>query len=471
MKNRSQKRGIMGNSSIFTLAILFLLFTACNSNQKKQKTSENQNPEKSTQVNHPEWSKNAVIYEVNIRQYTEEGTFEAFEEHLPRLKELGVDILWLMPIHPIGEKNRKGTLGSYYSVKDYKGINPNFGNKKDFRELVDKIHNMDMKIILDWVANHSAWDNKLIKKHPEWYTTDSSGNFQAPVDDWTDVADLNYDNQKLQKYMTGAMKYWVKKFDIDGYRCDVAGMVPVSFWNNTHEELDKIKDVFMLAEANDVELHNRAFDMTYAWDLHFLMNDVAKGKKNANDLAEKMKNDLKKYPANAYRMMFTSNHDENTWKGTVDERLKGGVKNFAMLTYTLPGMPLIYSGQEACLDKRLKFFEKDQIEWKSCEMTQFYQKLNKLKKKNIALWNGKYGGSYERIETNADNQAYVFVREKKNNKILVITNISDKPVNIELTTQDHSGEYTEYFTQEETKLSANSSIKLEPWEFKILIKQ
>src|SRR6056297_2987474 len=248
MKNRSRKRRIMGNSSIFSLIFLFLLFTACNSDKKKQNTSENQKLEKSTQVKHPEWSKNAVIYEVNIRQYTEEGTFEAFEEHLPRLKELGVDILWLMPIHPIGEKNRKGKLGSYYSVKDYKGVNSNFGTKEDFRNLVKEIHKQDMKIILDWIANHTSWDNPMINEHPEWYTKDSSGNFQAPVDDWTDVADLNYKNQELSDYMTEAMKYWVDDFNIDGYRCDVAGMVPTSFWNNTRKELNNIKDVFMLAE-------------------------------------------------------------------------------------------------------------------------------------------------------------------------------------------------------------------------------
>src|SRR6056297_1179534 len=247
---RQNRFKFLTNGKLLVLILLTTSIVVVSSfNKKSNITESNQSANDSEmrmKVQPPEWSKNATIYEVNIRQYTEEGTFNAFKEHLPRLKELGVDILWLMPIHPIGEKNRKGPLGSYYSVKDYKGINPNFGDKEDFKELVSKIHENDMKIILDWVANHSAWDNKLIKKHPEWYTTDSSGNFQAPVDDWTDVADLNYNNQKLQKYMTGAMKYWVKKFDVDGYRCDVAGMVPISFWNNTHEELDKIKDVFML---------------------------------------------------------------------------------------------------------------------------------------------------------------------------------------------------------------------------------
>ena len=245
---------------------LIQIFLISSCNYSKQDSTE----VKYKPVKHVEWSKNASIYEVNIRQFTPEGTFNAFAGHLPRLKELGVDILWLMPVHPIGEKNRKGSLGSYYSVKDYYGINPEFGTKEDFQNLVNKIHEMEMYVIIDWVANHSAWDNELIEKHPEWYTQNENGEIVAPVDDWTDVADFNFEIPEMQDYMIGALKYWVTDFNIDGYRCDVAGMVPFEFWNKARYELDKIKPVFMLAEASEAELHEYAFDMTYSWDMHFI---------------------------------------------------------------------------------------------------------------------------------------------------------------------------------------------------------
>ncbi len=260
--------------SLILILLALIAFIGCkNEANNEQKIINYQ------EVKHPEWSKNANIYEVNIRQYTPEGTFNAFAEHLPRLKELGVDILWLMPIHPIGEKNRKGSMGSYYSVKDYFGINPEFGTEEDFKNLVNQIHELGMYVIIDWVANHTAWDNQLIYDHPEWYSKNEEEEIIAPVEDWSDVADLNYDVPEVRKYMTDALIYWVKDFNIDGYRCDVAGMVPTDFWNNARYELDKIKPVFMLAEANEPELHEFAFDMTYAWDLHFLWNEMAQGKK------------------------------------------------------------------------------------------------------------------------------------------------------------------------------------------------
>jgi glycosidase len=459
---------------IFTIVLIasIFMFSSCKKKSDENKSNSSANDsEMKMKVNPPEWSKNATIYEVNIRQFTEEGTFNAFKEHLPRLKELGVDILWLMPIHPIGEKKRKGPLGSYYSVKDYKGVNPNFGTKEDFRKLVEEIHEMDMKIILDWVANHTAWDNHLINEHPEWYSKDSSGNFHAPVKDWTDVVDLNYKKPGLREYMLGAMEYWVKEFNIDGYRCDVAGMVPVEFWNNTRKALDKVKPVFMLAEDNDPKLHNKAFDMTYAWDIHFIMNDIAKGKKNATNLKQKLAKERKKYPAGAYRMMFTSNHDENSWKGSVYERLNGGVKTFAMLTYTLPGMPLIYNGQEACMDKRLDFFKKDTINWKTCDLTGFYKQLNTLKKENKALWNGSYGGSYKNIKTNKPKKAMAFLREAGKNSVFVVANLSEEPAKISLKGKAYTGEYKDYFNNETRKFEKKSSVQLEGWGYRVFLKE
>lgn len=465
--NPHQLRKTVGIS----MMVIMVIFAGCYKGKKKIEESGKQSKEIASNFTHPEWSKNATMYEVNIRQYTEEGTFDAFQEHLPRLKELGVDILWLMPIHPIGEKNRKGPLGSYYSVKDYKGINPNFGTKEDFQELVDKIHEMDMKIIIDWVANHSAWDNPLIEKHPEWYSKDSAGNFHPPVEDWTDVVDFNYENENLRDYMRGAMEYWVRDFNIDGYRCDVAAEVPTDFWNNTRKALDEIKPVFMLAEANKPELHEEAFDMTYAWDLHFIMNEVAEGKKNANDIAQNIERDKTKYPKNAYRLIFTSNHDENSWKGSTYERLGEGVETFAMLTYTLPGMPLIYNGQEACLDRKLKFFEKDLIEWKDCNMTTRYKQLNHLKKENEALWNGQYGGSFERMKTNDDENVLAFVRASEDNQLFVIANLSKQPVDVTLEQMNHKGTYINYFEENKRRIKKNKKFSLDEWGYKVFIKK
>ncbi|MFP4605470.1 MAG: alpha-amylase family glycosyl hydrolase [Bacteroidales bacterium] len=451
------------------LLVSMILICSCTDKKKNQKDSSAANDTVLTsEVRHPEWSKNAVIYEVNVRQYTEEGTFEAFREHLPRLKELGVDILWFMPIHPIGEKNKKGELGSYYSVKDYMDVNPEFGTMEDFKAVVDEAHEMGMYVILDWVANHTAWDNPLTKEHPDWYTKDSTGNFQPPEEDWSDVIELDYSVPEMRNYMIDALKFWVEEADIDGYRCDVAGMVPVQFWNRSREALDSIKPVFMLAEANEPILHKKAFDMTYAWDLHFLMNEIAQGKKNANDLNKKLKKEKDKYPKNGYRMMFTSNHDENSWKGTVYERLGDGVETFAVLSHTLPGMPLIYSGQEACMDKQLEFFEKDPIEWKECNMTELYKSLNKLKKENKALWNGEAGGEYQRIKTTDNKNVFAFIREKDDDKVFVVANLTDKPIDFRLKSEEYFGEYKEYFSEEEfTFNNENTEMKLEPWEYKV----
>lgn len=423
-----------------------------------------------TSFEHPEWSYNKVIYEVNLRQYSEEGTFKAFEKHLPRLKELGVGILWLMPIHPIGEKNRKGNLGSYYSVKDYKAVNPEHGTSEDFKSLVDKIHDMDMYVIIDWVANHSAWDNVWVNEHPEFYTKDSLGNFVPPVADWADVIDLNYNNKELWPVMIDAMKFWVKEYDIDGYRCDVAGMVPVEFWLEVREELEKIKPVFMLAEAWEPELH-QAFDMTYSWDTHHLMNEVAKGKKNINDLTALFEKEKRMYPNSAFRMQFTSNHDENTWNGTVQERLANSAETFAAFTFLIPGMPLIYSGQEAGLNKRLDFFEKDPIEWKEDKFSEIYKKFCNLKKENDALLSGEKGGELSILSVSkGDNNVFAFVRERNEEKIFSVINLSGKKVNFEIASDLIEGTYDEFNSNEKAEFDSSASFILKAWEYKIFYK-
>ncbi len=395
-------------------------------------------------VKHPEWSKNASIYEVNVRQFTTEGTFNAFVQHLPRLKEMGIDILWLMPIHPIGIENRKGTLGSYYSVKDYYGVNPEY-----------------------WVANHSSWDTEQIKSNPDWYTKNDKGEIIPSVPDWSDVADFNYDNPDMRNFMIEALKYWVNEFNIDGYRCDVAAMVPIDFWNKVRFELDKIKPVFMLAEANESELHDFAFDMTYAWDMHSLCNEIAQGKKGINDLVNLLEAEKIKYPANAYHMNFTSNHDENTWKGTEYERLGDAVKVFAVLSVTIPGMPLVYSGQESCLNKRLRFFDKDTIDWTvNCELDELYTTLLKLKKENPALWNGEFGGELVRIPTSADDKVFAFVREKEGNKIISVFNLSTEKVDFTMNYEVGNDSFTDIFTN----TSISNSLSLEPWGYLVFKK-
>ena len=436
---------------------LSFIFGGCNQSKKNEVAAQ------TAKADPIEKSKDASIYEVNIRQYTPEGTINAFMKHIPRLKKLGVDILWIMPINPIGEKNRKGSMGSYYAVKDYKAVNPEFGTKEDFKKLVETAHANNMLLILDWVANHTAWDNPWIEAHPEWYTQDSAGNIIPPVADWTDVADLNYDQEGLRAAMIDAMVYWVKDFNIDGYRCDVAGMVPNDFWESARDSLEKVKPVFMLAEAEEPRLHKKAFDANYAWELHHIMNEISKGKMNANNLRKYFKKEPTRFAANIYRMGFTSNHDENSWNGTVYERMPNSYKTFAVFTFAAPTFPLIYSGQEAGLNKRLKFFEKDTIEWKKNEMADLYKKLNEVKASTPALWNGRYGAPIDTIKTNASKKIFAFTRSKDESEVLAVFNLSEKEIEVQFKDFQSDKTYKDVFTGE--KISAKDKLKLKPWGY------
>ena len=375
----------------------------------------------------PEWSYNATIYEVNVRQFSEEGSFTKVEEALPRLQELGIEILWLMPIHPIGEVERKGSLGSYYSVKDFFDVNPEFGTKEEFRSLVEAAHEHDMKLILDWVANHTAWDNELTQTNPDFYETDEDGNFVPPRGtDWTDVIQLDYNNPEVHDYMISALRYWVEEFNIDGYRADVAYLVPTEFWNRARAELDAIKPVFMLAEAYEPELHP-AFDMSYHWDFHHLMNRIAQGEGELSELDEQFAATREAFGEEAFMMNFITNHDENSWAGTTFERLGDGKEAFAVLTTTVEGMPLIYNGQETGLDKMLEFFEDDPIEWDyESTYVDFYTRLMHLKRDHPALQNGYRGAPLERIATSADEAIYAFSRSHEEDEVVVILNLSNQ---------------------------------------------
>jgi glycosidase len=418
----------------------------------------------------PEWAKDATIYEVNTRQFTASGTFDSIVPHLSRLKALGVDILWFMPVHPIGKLNRKEGLGSYYSVQDYKGINPEFGTIEDFKMLVDSAHKLGFKVIIDWVANHTAFDHQWVTDHPEWYKRDKDSKIVSPYD-WTDVAQLNFEtNPPLWDAMIGDMKYWLTDANIDGFRCDVAGMVPVAFWEKARTELDGIKPVFMLAEDEGTPaLMTKAFDANYGWEFHHILNKIAKGEKNANDVfAFFVKNDSL-FPANSFRMNFTSNHDENSWNGTEFERMGAAVKAMAVLGFTVPGFPLIYNGQEVALDHRLKFFVKDEIDWtKESDFTAFYQKLNEIKADNPALWNGGFGGDFQRVDVSNSEKVLVFTRTKGISKILVLINLTGEEQETGLKGKEASGSYTNLFTGEKVLLNSSNSVAMPAWSYMIL---
>lgn len=446
---------------IFYLFITFSLLANCESGNNPSESN------KSSLLTHPAWSVNSTIYEVNVRQYTPEGTFKAFAQSLPKLNEMGIGILWFMPINPIGELNRKGSLGSYYSVKDYTAINPEFGTIEDFKTVVNQAHALGMHVIIDWVANHTSWDNVWTKTHPDYFKKDKNGNFVSPFD-WTDVISLDYNNKELWNSMRNAMKFWIEQCDIDGFRCDVAAMVPLEFWKWVRPQLDAVKPIFMLAEANEPELH-QAFDMTYNWQLKDLFVDCAKGYKNAEDFYKYYDKEKNEYPVDAYRMDFTSNHDENTWNGTDKERFGNAAEAFAVASALLPGMPLVYNGQEAGLDKRLLFFDKDLIDWKENKMRDIYTKLFHLKKENKALWNGASGGEFQKI-TAGDQNIFAYVREKDGNKIAAFFNFSALKKQISVSDSKLEGTYKNLFTGMVIQLSSPYQLILEPWSYQILIK-
>ncbi len=411
----------------------------------------------------PAWVKNAVIYEVTVRQFTPEGTFNAFAGHLPEMKDLGVDIIWFMPIHPIGVKNRKGTLGSYYSIYDYYGINPEFGNLDDFTSVIQKIHELGMHVIIDLVANHTAWDNPLIKEHPEWYVHNKKGRIISPPDaDWWDVAELNYDNKDLRRYMTDMMIYWIKDIGIDGYRCDVAERVSGGFWKEAIPELQTVKPVFMLAEGEAPILYSYGFHMTYATKMYRLFNAIAAGKKWPREIDEYLAREDYSYPDGALRLRFTSNHDENSFRGSAIERLTpDGAKAFAVLTYTLPGAPLIYNGQETGMTKRLEFYDKDEIKWQNSEFRPFYRTLNYFYKNHPVL----YSGHMHRFNT---QKLYAFSRELAGDRIFAVLNLSPETQNETIYFENINGTFREIFKQ--TTLTINNSelnLELAPWEYRV----
>jgi glycosidase len=421
-------------------------------------------------LTHPEWSKNATIYQINTRQFTPEGTFRAAEAHLPRLKDLGVVIIWLMPVHPIGEKNRKGSLGSPYAVKDYYGVNAEFGTLDDLKHFVQEAHALGMYVILDWVANHTAWDCVLVDEHPEWYARDWKGDFRpTPWWDWVDIIDLDYDKPALREYMTEALKYWVREADVDGYRCDVAGFVPLDFWNNARKELDAIKPVFMLAEWETRDLHEYAFDMTYGWSWNSAMHQIAMGKADVNLLYVYYAWNEKAFAPNSMRMLFTSNHDKNSWDGTEYEQFGDCLEAAMVLSVISDGMPLIYNGQEAGNKRRLAFFEKDPLEWQEHPYADFYRKLFTLKRENSALWNGSWGALMVNVFNNVPSKVLSFVRQNEQEKIFAVFNLSASAHTVSFVDTLFVGTYTDFFSGATVELAATDTLELEPWSYRVFL--
>lgn len=421
---------------------------------------------------HPEWAYGAVIYELNVRQFSPEGTFAAVREQLPRLQALGVDILWLMPIYPIGEERRKGTLGSYYSIRDYGAVNPEFGTFDEFRALVEAAHGTGMRVILDWVPNHTSRDAVWVAQHPEWYKRDpETGEIATPYD-WTDTAQLDYDSPEMRRGMTEAMLFWLRETAIDGFRVDMAMLEPLAFWEGCVPELEAFMEaagrrLFMLAEAEGPEFHRVAFDATYSWEVHHLLVDIAQGRvpEPAVALRERLLWEGEAYPSDALRMRFTSNHDENSWNGSEFQRFGAAARTMAAMTYLLPGLPLVYNGQEAGSDRQLAFFDKDCVDWRGLngEWTEFYRDMNALRHTHPALWGGTRGGDLVAMDNSLSNKVFSVKRRVGDSLVMGLFNLSPDHADFEVHDEDFNGSFRQIGSPLLAELRSDAHFYLPPW--------
>ncbi len=419
-----------------------------------------------SQAPHPAWSLQSNIYEVNVRQYSKAGDFKSFEKHLARLRQMGVEILWFMPITPIGLKGRKMTeseLGSYYSVKDYKAVNPEYGTMQDWKNLVKKAHALGFKVITDWVANHTSADNGWLQRHPDFFMQDSTGTALPPNPDWTDTRELNFENMEMQDSMIAAMKYWLVNSNIDGFRCDVAGEVPPSFWEKCITELKTIKNIFMLAEGDKPELHEAGFDETYTWNVKGAMKNFYDKNLSLAGFDSLLKYNITAFPANAQRLYFTANHDENSWNGTEYEKFGDAAMAFAVFTQTFyQSVPLIYSGQEEPVKKRIKFFVRDPIQWKNYALAPFYKTLLNLRKSTPALASD---ASYKKMITANDHAVFAYVREKEGSKVAVVLNLSNQPQNFTIKQTEMYGKAKNVFSLKNETIGSTTVYSMKPWEY------
>lgn len=447
------------------LPVATILFFSCNSNSK-------QNKETSEIMSHNfnfspvSWAHNTNIYEVNLRQYTPEGTFNAFAAHLHRLKDMGVQTLWLMPVQPIGHLNRKGTMGSYYSIQDYTSVNPEYGTLDDFKSLLQQAHELGFKVIIDWVANHTSWDHVWTKSNPDFFTKDEHGSFRPPYPDWADVIDLNYDNKQLWKAMIDAMKFWVTNFDIDGFRCDMAHLVPLDFWKAAREDLDKEKKLFWLAETEEPSYHE-AFDVSYTWEFLHKMEEYWRKETNIHGLDSVLHKYDSVFPASAMRLYFTSNHDENSHSGSEYKRIGDAAKAFAVLCATWNGIPLIYSGQELPVYNAIKFFEKDPIKWAGeNKLHDFYKTLLNLHSVHPALAAADTNTKTHRIRTSDDGNVFAYLRKNGEREVLIVLNLSgNNDLHFEIMDDKVTGVYKNVFSGAANDFTTEKYFEMQGWEF------
>ncbi len=446
------------------LSVYIFLLAACQSTGSNKNTA--QVPVDSVGIiDHPAWSYQSSIYEVNLRQYSSQGTFKAFEKSLQRLKDMGVGILWFMPINPIGLEGRKSKssdLGSYYAVRDYYAVNPEFGTMEDWKTLVKKSQQMGFKVILDWVPNHSSPDNPWIKAHPGFYKKDSAGKPAIPFD-WSDTRQLDYGNREMRDSMMAAMKFWITESNIDGFRCDVAWNVPDDFWKEAISSLRKIKPLFMLAEGEKPGLNLAGFDATYAWSVMNVAYGINSGKSTLRQLDSVISLNDSIYPKNSFHLYFTTNHDENSWNATEFERFGDGYKTFAVWAFTMnKSIPLIYSGQEEPNKRRLKFFVKDTIQWSKYSLAPFYKTLNTIRLSTPAL---AADAGYKKLTTGVDEAVFSYLRSKDGHKVLVILNFSKHPQQFNIKDTAINGDTKNVFDSTLEKMTTDRTFRLQPWEW------
>jgi alpha-amylase len=419
-----------------------------------------------------DWSYSSNIYEVNLRQYTPEGTITAFSAQMPRLKEMGIEILWFMPITPISQNRRLGSLGSYYACSDYTAINPEFGSLDDFAKLVKDAHGLGLKVIIDIVANHTGWDHRWTREHPDFYRRNQDGQF-FDAHGWADVIDLNYDNPALRSAMIGVMKFWIERCGVDGFRCDMAMLVPLEFWREARQALDVLKPLFWLAECEEVAYHE-VFDATYTWKFLHKMEAVWRKESGLTGLDEVLNYYSGQFPADGQRVYFTTNHDENSHSGSEYERLGDAAKIFAVFCCTWNGLPLIYSGQEMPNYKRLKFFDKDPIEWTGrYELHDFYKAMLDLRKRNPALRAGDPNVITRRIHTGLDDRCFAFNRTTGEDEVLVLLNFSPGTLSIAADMsklEQIAGVFRDIFTGADFQFPL-AGIELSPWGYSVLEKK
>jgi glycosidase len=443
--------------------------TACNNADSPTNKNEGMNQTNGKTV---AWAHHTNIYEVNVRQYTQEGTFNAFAKEMPRLREMGVETLWFMPITPIAQKNKKGSMGSPYACSDYTSINSEFGTLEDFKNLVKKAHELGFKVIIDWVANHTGWDHVWTKSRPDYYLKDSATNDFKIASGMDDIIELDYKNPALRQAMVDAMKYWVQECDIDGFRCDLAAWVEVDFWQEARPKVDSVKHLFWLGEFDELENadYGKVFDASYSWSWMHKTKDFYQQHLPLAEL-DSLLNRYSQLGDNSMRAWFTSNHDENSWNGTEYEKYGDMATALAVFSVTWNGVPLLYSGQELPNHKRLQFFEKDPIDWNGkYERAGFYKTLLQLHSTHPALRGGDATVTTYRLHTSAPDQVMAYLRRNGDQEVLVLLNLSARPVDMTLADDQVKGNYTDVFSGQSASLQNGSKVMLGAWGWQVFKK-